>query len=59
MPVFAPQPIHDAYLNFDIQMSFRPEATDGMLLYNGQTQDQTNFGDFVCFGLNGAYPEFK
>ncbi|XP_067659130.1 basement membrane-specific heparan sulfate proteoglycan core protein-like isoform X2 [Haliotis asinina] len=50
-------PLQDVYLNFDIVMSFRPEATDGMLLYNGQYN--TGIGDFMCFGLNGAYPEFR
>nr|KAG5704759.1 hypothetical protein BaRGS_005215 [Batillaria attramentaria] len=50
-------PLRDVYLDLDILLSFRPEATDGMLLYNGQyTEDR---GDFVCFGLNGAYPEFR
>lgn len=51
------QPLQDVYLNFDIVMSFRPEATDGMLMYNGQYN--TGIGDFMCFGLNGAYPEFR
>ena len=58
------QPLRDVYLDLDILLSFRPEATDGVLLYNGQytngRQDgRTDRGDFVCFGLNGAYPEFR
>ncbi|XP_025082607.1 basement membrane-specific heparan sulfate proteoglycan core protein-like isoform X8 [Pomacea canaliculata] len=52
---FAPLP--DVYLDLDILLSFRPESTDGLLLYNGQ-HTQTN-GDFVCFGLSGAIPEFR
>lgn len=52
---FAPLP--DVYLDLDILLSFRPESTDGLLLYNGQ-HTQTN-GDFVCFGLSGAVPEFR
>ncbi|KAK6175562.1 hypothetical protein SNE40_014001 [Patella caerulea] len=50
-------PLQNAYLDFDVVLSFRPEATDGLLLYNGQYKDGN--GDFICFGLNGAYPEFK
>jgi len=53
------QPLKDSYLNFDIEMSFRPEVTDGLVLYNGYLSDQPSVGDFVCFGLNGAIPEFK
>jgi len=29
----------------------------GMVLYNGQYED--GGGDFVCFGLNEGYPEFR
>ncbi|ESO88861.1 hypothetical protein LOTGIDRAFT_219009 [Lottia gigantea] len=50
-------PLQSAYLDFDVVLSFRPEATDGMLLYNGQQANEN--GDFMCFGLNSAYPEFR
>ena len=56
------QPLRDVYLDLDILLSFRPEATDGVLLYNGQYRNELQDGrdgDFVCFGLNGAYPEFR
>lgn len=49
--------LSDVYLELDILLSFRPEATDGMLLYNGQSSQGS--GDFVCFGLSGAFPEFR
>ncbi|XP_012944719.1 basement membrane-specific heparan sulfate proteoglycan core protein [Aplysia californica] len=51
------QPLSEVYLDLDILLSFRPESTDGMVLYNGQYD--TGNGDFMCFGLNGAYPEFR
>ncbi|KAL5013502.1 hypothetical protein ScPMuIL_007772 [Solemya velum] len=50
-------PLHDAYLDFDIELNLRPETLDGMVLYNGQYE--TGHGDFVCFGLQGGYPEFR
>jgi hypothetical protein len=56
-------PLQNVYLDLDILLSFRPEATDGMLLYNGQyagsPDGSDNRGDFLCFGLNNAYPEFR
>ncbi|CAG5123328.1 unnamed protein product, partial [Candidula unifasciata] len=51
------EPLRDVYLDLDILLSFRPEATDGLLLYNSQYK--TDSGDFVCFGLQGQYPEFR
>ena len=51
------QPLNDVYLDLDILLSFRPEATDGMLLYNGQYDRPS--GDYVCFGMNNGIPEFK
>ncbi|WAR15211.1 PGBM-like protein, partial [Mya arenaria] len=50
-------PLNDVYLDFDILLSLKPESTEGMVLYNGQFED--GGGDFVCFGLNEGYPEFK
>ncbi|KAL4221169.1 Basement membrane-specific heparan sulfate proteoglycan core protein [Mactra antiquata] len=50
-------PLNDVYLDFDILLSLKPESTEGMVLYNGQYKD--GGGDFVCFGLNEGYPEFR
>ncbi|KAK6966048.1 basement membrane-specific heparan sulfate proteoglycan core protein, partial [Biomphalaria glabrata] len=50
-------PLTDAYQDLDILLSFRPESTDGLLLYNGQYP--TAAGDFVCFGLQQQVPEFR
>ncbi|XP_060600902.1 basement membrane-specific heparan sulfate proteoglycan core protein-like [Ruditapes philippinarum] len=49
--------INDVYLDFDILLLLKPESTEGMVLYNGQFED--GGGDFVCFGLNEGYPEFR
>ncbi|XP_060586623.1 basement membrane-specific heparan sulfate proteoglycan core protein-like isoform X4 [Ruditapes philippinarum] len=49
--------MNDVYLDFDILLSLKPESTEGMVLYNGQFED--GGGDFVCFGLNEGYPEFR
>ena len=49
--------LDNAFMNFDIVLSFRPESTDGLVLYNGQYSSR--IGDFMCFGLNRQRPEFK
>lgn len=46
----------DAYLTFDIEISFKPEAPNGLLLYSGQ---QPRTGDFMSLGLNEGYVEFR
>ncbi|XP_039768050.1 basement membrane-specific heparan sulfate proteoglycan core protein isoform X3 [Ornithorhynchus anatinus] len=73
---FLPLPtIKDAYRKFEIQITFRPDAADalllysGMLLYNGQKQSPgasvtsgSQAGrqpDFISFGLVGGRPEFR
>ncbi|XP_070207543.1 basement membrane-specific heparan sulfate proteoglycan core protein-like isoform X4 [Littorina saxatilis] len=58
------QPLRDVYLDLDILLSFRPETTDGMLLYNGQYRNDRQTGaddrgDFVCFGMRDSIPEFR
>ncbi|XP_019367559.1 PREDICTED: basement membrane-specific heparan sulfate proteoglycan core protein, partial [Gavialis gangeticus] len=49
--------IKDAYKKFEIQITFRPDIADGMLLYNGQKK--STGADFVSFGLVGGRPEFR
>ncbi|KAM8788626.1 basement membrane-specific heparan sulfate proteoglycan core protein isoform 1-T1 [Rhynchonycteris naso] len=70
---FLPLPtIKDAYRKFEIQITFRPDSADGlllysgMLLYNGQKRmpgSTTNLAnrlpDFISFGLVGGRPEFR
>ncbi|XP_069096158.1 basement membrane-specific heparan sulfate proteoglycan core protein isoform X2 [Pleurodeles waltl] len=65
MPYFTNNPqsylplptIKDAYKNFEIQITFRPDTADGMLVYNGQKKNTG--GDFISFGLVGGRPELR
>ncbi|XP_032935509.1 basement membrane-specific heparan sulfate proteoglycan core protein isoform X4 [Catharus ustulatus] len=55
---FLPLPtIKDAYKRFEILITFRPDAADGLLLYNGQRKNSG--ADFISFGLVGGRPEFR
>ena len=38
----------EAYIEFVLRISFRPEAKDGLIIYNGPEQGGT---DFISFGL--------
>ncbi|XP_072442898.1 basement membrane-specific heparan sulfate proteoglycan core protein isoform X5 [Chiloscyllium punctatum] len=49
--------IKDAYHEFEISITFRPDAADGMIIYNGQ--EQTTGADFISFTLVGGRPEFR
>ena len=65
VPYFAQAPtsymalptLPDAYLQFNIEVSFKPESADGLILYNGQ--ERGGAGDFVSLGLNNSYVEFR
>ena len=46
----------DAYLSFDMSVSFRPESPDGLILYNGLTKETR---DFMSLALIGGVPEFR
>ncbi|XP_071582358.1 basement membrane-specific heparan sulfate proteoglycan core protein isoform X12 [Temnothorax nylanderi] len=50
-------PLPDSYLKFNIEISFKPESYDGILLYNDES-GQGN-GDFIILSLNNGYPQFK
>ncbi|XP_046742518.1 basement membrane-specific heparan sulfate proteoglycan core protein [Diprion similis] len=50
-------PLQDAAYEFDIEVSFRPEMYDGLILYNGERSD--GGGDFIALSLIGGYPEFR
>ncbi|XP_050723887.1 basement membrane-specific heparan sulfate proteoglycan core protein-like isoform X5 [Eriocheir sinensis] len=52
------QTLSRAYLMFDIEISFKPESPDGLILYNSQRPGPDE-GDFVAFGLVNGYPEFR
>lgn len=65
VPYFAQAPLSymqmptlpNAYMEFDIEKSFKPESPDGLILYNGQQAGGS--GDFISFGLNNGFPEFR
>uniref|UniRef100_A0ABM5EK41 Basement membrane-specific heparan sulfate proteoglycan core protein isoform X2 n=1 Tax=Pogona vitticeps TaxID=103695 RepID=A0ABM5EK41_9SAUR len=47
----------DAHKTFEIEVTFRPDSPDGMLVYNGQKAAMGT--DFVSFGLVGGRPELR
>ncbi|XP_059511615.1 basement membrane-specific heparan sulfate proteoglycan core protein isoform X4 [Stegostoma tigrinum] len=55
--------IKDAYHEFEISITFRPDAADALLLYSGMIiyngQKQTTGADFISFSLVGGRPEFR
>ncbi|XP_014662216.1 PREDICTED: basement membrane-specific heparan sulfate proteoglycan core protein-like [Priapulus caudatus] len=65
VPYFSQNPVsyvslatlHDAYLTVDMSVAFRPETTDGLILYNGQRAGGS--GDFVAFGVTDGYAELR
>jgi hypothetical protein len=65
VPYFAQAPVSyisldtlpDAYLAFDVEVSFKPENPDGLILFNGQ--NEFGIGDFVSLILKDGVPEFR
>ncbi|XP_070560391.1 basement membrane-specific heparan sulfate proteoglycan core protein-like isoform X2 [Ptychodera flava] len=54
--------LRDAYLQFELEISFKPETTDGLIIYNGQTIGMMvaqSAGDFLSFGMSGGHTEFR
>ncbi|KAH9383801.1 hypothetical protein HPB48_025571 [Haemaphysalis longicornis] len=49
--------IVNAYMGFEVQITFKPEKDHGLLLYNGQQED--GGGDFISVGLTNGYVEFR
>ncbi|XP_064160473.1 basement membrane-specific heparan sulfate proteoglycan core protein-like isoform X1 [Anguilla rostrata] len=49
--------IKNSYKAFNVKISFRPDTTDGMMVYNGQRK--TTGADFISLGLVGGRPEFR
>ena len=47
----------DAYLNFDLEVAFRPESEEGLILFNGK--NEAGIGDFVALLLIDGIPEFR
>ncbi|XP_065349471.1 basement membrane-specific heparan sulfate proteoglycan core protein isoform X4 [Cloeon dipterum] len=49
--------LQNAYSSFAIEISFKPESPNGIILYNGQQLGGS--GDFFSFGLSNGVPEFR
>lgn len=50
-------PVPDSYLKFNIEVSFKPEKYNGIILYN--SEDSKGTGDFIMLSLVDGYPEFR
>ncbi|XP_022668849.1 basement membrane-specific heparan sulfate proteoglycan core protein-like isoform X5 [Varroa destructor] len=50
--------IPDAYKRFDIELRFRADKLDGLLLYNGN-EGHVDTADFISLGLVNGYIEFR
>ncbi|XP_025163883.1 basement membrane-specific heparan sulfate proteoglycan core protein [Harpegnathos saltator] len=50
-------PLPDSYLKFNIEVSFKPESSEGILLYNDESGNES--GDFIVLSLINGYPQFK
>ncbi|XP_078043463.1 terribly reduced optic lobes isoform X5 [Augochlora pura] len=50
-------PLRDAYLKFNIEVSFKPENRNGIILY-GDASDRGD-GDFIMLALVKGYPYFS
>lgn len=48
--------IEDAFMKFNIEITFKPERDNGLIFYNGQRRGS---GDYIALSLNGGYPEFR
>ena len=46
--------LDDAYIQLEIELSFKPEKANGLIFYSGGQN-----GDFVSFGLRQGVPEFR
>ncbi|XP_072040765.1 basement membrane-specific heparan sulfate proteoglycan core protein-like [Amphiura filiformis] len=49
--------LRTAHKYFDIRLSFKPESSEGLILYNGQKT--TGGGDFLAFGMAQGYAQFR
>ncbi|XP_076237238.1 basement membrane-specific heparan sulfate proteoglycan core protein-like isoform X3 [Calliopsis andreniformis] len=50
-------PLPDSYLKFNIEVSFKPETYDGIILYNDESSRGN--GDFILLSLVRGYPQFS
>jgi len=48
--------LDQAYSKFQIELTFRPERPNGLVLYNGQRRGG---GDYISFSLHNGIPQFR
>ena len=48
----------DSYIQFNFEISFKPENGNGLILYNGNKGNDRN-GDYISLSLVNNVPEFK
>ncbi|KAL3282973.1 hypothetical protein HHI36_006131, partial [Cryptolaemus montrouzieri] len=48
----------DPYIQFSFEISIKPELEDGLILYNGNKQNERG-SDFISLALVGGVPEFR
>ncbi|CAH1394861.1 unnamed protein product, partial [Nezara viridula] len=52
--------LFDSLMQFDIEILFKPEQENGLILFNGKRHPSASgASDFVSFGLRDGFPEFK
>ncbi|XP_022090462.1 basement membrane-specific heparan sulfate proteoglycan core protein-like isoform X3 [Acanthaster planci] len=51
-------PLQRSYMEFDLTISFKPESSQGLILYNGQTMEGDG-GDYIAFGMRDNLAEFQ
>ncbi|XP_072390117.1 basement membrane-specific heparan sulfate proteoglycan core protein isoform X26 [Diabrotica undecimpunctata] len=50
--------LSDSYMQFNFEISFKPQQDTGLLLYNGNKGSDIS-GDYISLALKGGVPEFK
>ncbi|XP_063983473.1 basement membrane-specific heparan sulfate proteoglycan core protein-like isoform X6 [Diachasmimorpha longicaudata] len=51
------RPLHDSYGKHNIEVSFKSESYDGIIMYNAESSDGN--GDYVILFLSEGFPEFR
>lgn len=48
--------LENAYIKYNLEVTFNPEHENGLILYNGQNHGN---GNYIALSLNNGYPEFR
>ncbi|XP_043520278.1 basement membrane-specific heparan sulfate proteoglycan core protein isoform X8 [Frieseomelitta varia] len=54
-------PLADSYLKCNVEISFKPQSYDGIILYNDESNrgNDAQTGDFIMLSLVRGYPQFS